>query len=243
MLMDWHEQLTEKLTALSKAEFNYTETNDISQASKIGLDCTGIYMEATVIYFEIKNFEYLLETNGRQKMAQVYTMYHDVLASIAEKTGAFINCYLPEAFLVIYPGTKDNFCHGVRSALKIANAFANDFKKQFSIISGLEFAMGMDHGHIMGTKTLSDNDLERITWFGSCILKAKKICSQCARPYHVGISSILYHNLTEDLLIKKKSILGLTKRIDLWNRVSYQHGKTKKHLYQSNHKISMDETQ
>ena len=72
--MSWKDTLGEKLTAYSKSEFEYIETKDVSDASKISLGCSGIYMEATIIYFEIKNFHYILKENGRRKIAQTYTM-------------------------------------------------------------------------------------------------------------------------------------------------------------------------
>lgn len=239
--MGWQEQLSEKLTALSQAEFNYIESGDVGRSSEIDFGCSGIYMEATVFYFEIKNFEHLLKENGRRKLAQAYTMYHTLLSNIAGRTGGFVNCFSPGVLLVVYPGKEENFSHVVKCALKMAYAISHIFKTQFEFIPGLEFAIGMDHGHIMGTKNISDNSYECLTWFGSCIFKAKRICSQCARPYHVGISSILYHNLTEDLITKKKSILGITKKVDIWTKVTYQHENVKKHLYQTNHKLSLDE--
>lgn len=241
--MSWNDLLKEKLTALSKAEFHYIETHDLGRITEVDLDCSGIYMEATVLYFEIKNFAFLLKENGRRKIAQAYTMYQQVLMAIAEQTGGFVNCFSPEAFLIIYPCKEEESDNPVKAAMKIAHALTNDFKDQFTVIPGLEFAMGLDHGHLMGTKNLSDNKIEHITWFGSSIYKAKRICSQCARPYHVGISSIIYHNLSESLLSKKKSILGITKKVDIWNRVSYQHENVKKHLYQTNNKLSLDEGQ
>lgn len=240
-VMSWQAQLSEKLTALSQTEFHYIESGDVGRSSEIDFGCSGIYMEATVIYFEIKNFEYLLKENGRRKLAQVYTMFHTVLNSITEQTGGFVNCFSPGALLAVYPGKEEINSHAVRCALKMAYAITHDFKTQFEIIPGLEFAIGMDHGHIMGTKNISDNRYEFLSWFGSCIYKAKRICSQCARPYHVGISSILYHNLSEDLISKKKSILGITKKVDIWTKVTYQHENVKKHLYQTNHKLSLDE--
>ena len=75
--MSWKEDLTSKLSALSTAEFEYIETKDINRVSEIDLNCSGIYMEATVIYFEIKNLTYMLKEQGRRKVAQAYTMYHE----------------------------------------------------------------------------------------------------------------------------------------------------------------------
>ena len=105
--MSWKESLDEKLTSLANAEFDYTETYDIQQAANLGVDNSGLYMEATVIYFEIKNIVYILKENGRRKAAQAYTMYSEVLSAIAAHTGGFLNSFSPTAFLIIYPG-KDN---------------------------------------------------------------------------------------------------------------------------------------
>ena len=238
--MSWNETLGNKLSSYADAEFNYIETKDVNDASRIDLGCSGIYMEATVVYFEIKNLAYILKENGRRKTAQIYTMYKEVLAAIAEQTGAFVNCFSPFAFLVVYPG-QDATPNAVRGALKIAHAISEDFKDQFSSMNGLEFAMGLDHGHIMGTKDLSDNGSEHITWFGSCIYKAMRICKECARPFYIGTSGVVYHNLGEGLKTTTRRILGIKKSVDMWTKVTYQYENVKKHLYQTNHKISFDE--
>ena len=239
--MNWQDTLSEKLTALSQAEFEYIETKDVNRASKIDLNNSGIYMEATVVYFEIKNLAFMLKENGRRKVAQTYTMYHEIMATIAEQSGGFVNCFSPNAFLLIFPGGEDTYNKSTVAAIKVATAISQTYKDKFSHITGLEFAMGMDHGHIMGTKNLSDNNVENITWFGTCITKAICICQQCSRPFHVGVSGSIYHGLDESLRIKTRSILGIKKRIEIWTKVTYQYDNVKKHLYQTNHKISLDE--
>ena len=105
----------------------------------------------------------------------------------------------------------------------------------------MEFAIGIDHGHIMGTKNLSDNGNDHLSWFGTCIYKAMRICKECARPFYVGVSGSIYHNLDEDLRIAERRILGIKKKVEIWTRVSYQFDNVKKHLYQTNHRISFDE--
>ena len=239
--MSWKETLGEKLSAYANAEFEYIETKDVNDATKIGLGCSGIYMEASVIYFEIKNFVYVLKENGRRKMAQTYTMFKEVLAAIAEQDQAFVNCFAPNAFLVVYPGRDESMAMAVKGALKIAQALSEDFKQQFSGITALEFSMGLDHGHIMGTKNSSDNGLEHLTWFGTCIHKAMRIAKECSRPFYVGISGSIYHGLGEDLRIVTRRILGIKKSVEIWTKITYQYENVKKHLYQTNHKIALDE--
>ena len=239
--MSWQDSLTEKITALSTAEFDYIETFDVKRESEINLDCSGIYMDSTVIYFEIKNIAYMLKENGRRKVAQAYTMYRTVLAAIAEQTGGFVNCFSPNAFLIIYPGKEESIEKAIKGALKISYALGETYKSQFSHIASLEFSMGMDQGHIMGTKNLSDNGKEHLSWFGTCIYKAMRISKECARPFYVGVSGAIYHNLDDSMRITTRRILGIKKSVEIWTKVTYQYENVKKHLYQTNHKLPLDE--
>ncbi len=239
--MGWKETLADKLSTYADSEFDYIETNNISDASKIDLGCTGIYIEATTIYFEIKNITHLLRENGRRKTAQAYTMFKEVLTAISEQNEGFVNCFSPNAFLVIYPGKEETLKRATEDAMRIASAISEKYKLQFSFITGLEFAMGIDHGHLMGSKNLEDNNNERITWFGTSLYKAMRISKECARPFYIGISGSVYHNLPDELRTTTRRILGIRKSIEMWTKVTYQYENVKKHLYQTNHKISLDE--
>ncbi len=239
--MSWIESLDEKLTQYTNTEFEYIETSDIKEAEKIDYGATGIYMEATVIYFEIKNIPFMLKENGRRKTALAYTMYREVLKTIADKSGAFVNCFAPNAFLVVYPGREDSSPEAVKGAMKIVYALSETYKKQFSTINGLEFSMGLCHGHIMGSKNPSDCGYENMTWFGTCIYKAIRISKECGRPFYIGIPSSLYHTLDEELKRTTRRILGIKKPVEIWNKISYQYENVKKHLYQTNHKIPIED--
>lgn len=240
-MTEWEKALSDKLSKYSEEEFNYIDTKDITKADEIDYGSSGIYMESTIIYLEIKNLQYILKENGRRKAAQAYTMLHTVVKAIAKKNGAIVNCFAPNAILVIYPGKEESSKGAVEDAMRIAQALSETFKHQFSNIAGLEFSMGLDHGHIMGTKNLSDNNFDHISWFGSCIYKAMRICKECARPFYIGISGSIYHSLDESLRIAERRILGIKKKVEIWTKVSYQYENVKKHLYQTNHKISLDE--
>lgn len=239
--MSWTETLGQKLSAYAEEEFDYKETRDVNEASNIDLGASGIYMEATIIYLEIKNIPYILKEHGRRAMARAYTMVSTVLDAVAQDTGAFVNSFSPSAFLVVYPDKDNNIEDGVKGAMKIAYALSEAYKSHFSFIPGFEFAMGVDHGHIMGTKNLSDNGQEHLAWFGSCIYKAMRICKECARPFYIGVSGSIYHSLGDSMRTTQRRILGIKKNVDIWTKVTYQYDNVKKHLYQTNHKISLDE--
>ena len=233
--------LKEKLVKYSESEFHYIDTKDVKEAANIDYECTGIYMESTVVYLEIKNVPYILKEHGRRKAAQVYTMLHTVLVAAADIDGGFVNCFSPNAFLVVFPGKEESIKKAVMCAMRISYSLSDAFKHQFNIVQGMEFAMGVDHGHIMGTKNFSDSNYDHLSWFGSCIHKAMCICNECARPFYIGVSGSIYHNLEENLRIAERRILGIKKKVDIWTKVSYKYDNVKKHLFQTNHKISLDE--
>lgn len=239
--MSGNELLEEKLTKYVDSEFDYIETKDVNDAEKIDFGASGIYMEASIIYFEIKNIAYMLKENGRRKTAVAYTMYNDVLRAIAEQTGAFVNCFSPNAFLIVYPGRDDSITNSVKGAMKIAYALTETYKSQFANIAGFEFAMGLDHGHIMGSKNMSDCGYNHISWFGTSIYKAMKISKECGRPFYIGVPSSMYHSLGESLQRTSRRILGIKKTVDVWNKVTYQYDNVKKHLYQTNHKMPLED--
>lgn len=239
--MSLKDALTQKFGSLSEEQFQYIETNDISRASEIGDSVSGIYMEATVIYLGIKNMSMVVKENGRRKTALAYNMIREVASALAEQDGGFVNCYSPESFLIVFPGKDAANNVAVRCALKIAFALYNTFRPQLAQLAGLEFALGIDHGHIMGTKHKSDDGFGKLVWFGSTICKAKRISFECARPYHVGISSIVFHNLDSELKTTQRRIVGFKKTVEIWTKVSYQYENDKKHLYQTNHKIDFEE--
>lgn len=239
--MSWKEDLGKNLKAYTDTEFDYIQTKDIREAEKINCGSSGIYMEASVIYFTIKNIHYILHEHGRRKAVQGYKMFKEVLSVMAERSGGFVNCFCPTGFLIVYPGDESVNRTAIENAMKISYAIDHEYRNLFSFIPGLEFAMGIDHGHIMGTKTQNENNHEGLTWFGSCIYKAESIAKECARPFYVGITSTMFHALDEDLRVVQRHILGVKKTVDIWAKVSYQYNNEKKHLYQTNHKLSIDD--
>ena len=239
--MNLKQVITEKFGSLSEEDFKYIEANDINRASQVGNNITGIYMEASVVYLGIKSISAVVKENGRRRTALAYAMIHDVAETIAKKNKGFLNCYSPESFLIVFPGKDAANNAAVKASLQIAGALYNTFREQLSSVANLEFAMGIDHGHIMGTRNSSDNGNGHLTWFGSTISKAKRISFECARPYHVGLSSIVFRNINDELKTTQRRIIGIKKTVEMWTKVSYTYDNEKKHLYQTNHKIDLEE--
>ena len=241
--MSFTQQLKEKSAALSEVKFDYTTTSDFNVTSNLNDDCNAIVMEATVIYLEIKNIEVLLKT-GKRLAARVYKLYYNALKRVCQETGGHLNCYSSHGFLMIYPKDKYDMTYVVDVAMKTADLISIGLKDSIEKHSHNNFAMGVDNGNILGTKTTNEIGNSQIAWFGRTIEKAITISHLCQRPFFVGISGTVFHHLDDSIKKTTKRILGIKKEVDMWTRVSYQFENIKKHMYQTNfHRTFEEEAQ
>lgn len=227
------ESIKAKTTSLSDVEFSYSVSSDFSAIDSLDDECSAIVVDGTVIYFEIKNLP-LLQKTSKRLAARVYKMYYHALKEVCKETGGHFNCFSPDSFLLVYPKENHDSSYVVDTALRIADLFSVQLREPFEKHCHLNFSMGIDHGNVLGTKVTSDHNFQHIAWYGTTIDKAKTICQKSLRPFYVGISGTVYHHLNEDLLTTTKHILGIKKRVEIWERVSYEYDNTKRHLYQTN---------
>lgn len=231
--MSLSQKLLEKATQLSDVEFEYSNTCDFNYIDNLHTDCNAIVMEATFIYFEIKNIPLLLKT-GKRLAARVYKIYYNTLQEICKETGGYFNCYSPNSFLLIYPKEKYNVSYVVDIALRTATLFCTTLREIMEKHGHINFAIGIDHGNVLGTKTVNNEKFPQMVWFSADIDKAITIARECQRPFFVGISGTVFHHLDASLQKTNKKILGFNKEVEIWTRISYQFDNVKKHLYQTN---------
>lgn len=231
--MSFLQNVIEKTNQLAEVEFEYHKTKDFSSTELLNEDCTGILTDATVIYFEIKNIDFMLKT-GKRLAARAYKIYYHTLQEICKATGGYFNCYSPKSFLLIYPKEKFDETYVVDTAIKTANLFNITLREAFEKLTHLNFAIGVDHGNILGTKAIDGNGFSHIAWFGKPIEKAITISQLSQRPFFVSITRSVHHQLDDSLKTTTKHILGIKKEVDLWTRMSYQFENVKKYLYQTN---------
>ena len=238
--MSLTQDILAKTTQLSDVDVTYTTTSDFNFIDTLDTNCSAIVMEATVIYFEIKNIPVLLKT-GKRLAARIYKVYYHALQEICKSTGGYFSCYSPYSFLMIYPKHNYNVSYVVDVALKTATLFCTTLRENIEKHSHISFSMGIDYGNILGTKTLSNDKFNQVVWFSPDIEKAITIAHECQRPFFVGISGTIFHHLDDSLKRTSKRILGIKKEVEIWNRVSYEFDNVKKHLYQTNFQKPFEE--
>lgn len=238
--MSIKQTVIDKATALTNAEFSYSVTARFEELNDLDHDCSGIVMDATILYLEIKNLSFLLKT-GKRLAARIYKLYYHTLNEICKETKGFLNCYAPNAFLMIYPKEQHEVADVVDIALKTADLISNGLKDIAELYGHINFSIGVDRGNILGTKTQSDLGSEHISWFGTTINKAIAISHECMKPFYVGLSGTVYQHLDEEHRTATKRILGIKKHVEMWTTMSYQFENVKKHLYQTNFHKSFEE--
>ena len=234
------QNVNDKLNQLAEADFEYSTTDDFNSLESLNNDCTGIVMEANVIYFEINNIDFMLKT-GKRLAARVYKMYYHILHEVCETTGGHLNCYSPKSFLLIYPKEKFDETYVVNVAIKTATLLNVSLRETFEKQTHLNFGIGVDHGNVLGTKAVNENGYPHIAWYGNTIEKAIALSRFSQRPFLVSVSRSVYHHLDESIKTTTKHILGIKKEVNLWTRMSYQFDNVKKHLYQTNAQISFND--
>ena len=238
--MSLTQNILAKTAELSEVDVTYQNTSDFNYIDTLDTNCSAIVMEATVIYFEIKNIPLLLKT-GKRLAARMYKIYYNALQEICKSTGGYFSCDSPCSFLMIYPKHNHNVSYVVDVAIKTATLFCTTLRETIEKNSHLSFSMGIDYGIILGTKTIDNDKFTHVVWFSPDIEKAKTIARECQRPFFVGISGTVFHHLDDSLKKTSKRILGIKKEVDIWNRVSYEFDNVKKHLYQTNFQKPFEE--
>ena len=238
--MSLKQTVIDKTNTLSSAEFSYTVSNSLEKFETLDHDCSGLVMDATVLYFEIKNLPFMLKT-GKRLAARMYKFYYHALREICDKTGGFLNCYSPSSFLMIYPKERFEVADVVDIAIKTADLISTELRETIEQHSHINFGIGVDRGNLLVTKVQSDGQYEHAAWFGTTIDKAMAISHECTKPYYVGISGTVYQHLDEEHRVATKRILGIKKHVDIWSTVTYQFDNVKKHLYQTNFHKSFEE--
>ena len=76
-------------------------------------------------------------------------------------------------------------------------------------------------------------------WYGTCINKAAAISEMCLKPCYLGISGLVYSELSENLKTITRHILGIPKKEPAWIKGIYQFENERKHYYSSNHTIEV----
>lgn len=224
------EEIIKQVKEIITQDFSFLETKDIQSEAISQEKLEAIVISSNVLFVHVKQLMNITENQGKRFAAKIFKLYRQVIQVYAEQTNAIFEIYDPNSFLIIYPGQKEEARIAVKHAMHLTHILTETLKAYAEHFNQMDFAIGIDHGRILGTNE------GRIIWQGMCIEKAKKISEMCLKPYRIGISRMVYSILEENDKVITKHILGMIpQKEEIWLRNSYDFANAHRHFYVTKH--------
>jgi len=218
-------RIENKITEIIDNNFDITDVTTVPNIddSRLTFGNTGLRFEATVLYIDMRESTKLLNKHNRATTAKLHMAYFHTIVSIANSLGGCVRSFNGDGMLVFFQGTtKESLSKAVKSAMKMVymlNSDESKVKKKLEKYSALNFGIGLDDGKILCTKAGKQGSNNRdLVWLGNAVNKSVKIGDKLAEPYHIGISSYVYSNLTDEVKFHKyKDSYGYEREVNMWN--------------------------
>lgn len=228
------DEILSRAIELRDKEFAITETSNLSEVNNLNNEMSAIVSSATVLYINLKNMPYIIKNDGKRAASKTYKIFHEVLEIFAKETNAYLIDHNSSSILMVYPSSIKEIDTHIENAFKLSYVLGKELVKNITQFGSLNFSIGIDHGRILGTKCNNG-----ILWYGTCIDKAAAISELCLKPSYLGISGLIYSEISENLKTITRHILGIPKKEPAWVKGSYQFENERKHYYSSNHTIEV----
>lgn len=223
-------EFTSQVEKNIQQEFTFSETRHIEDKTLSQEQLEAIVVVSNVLFVRINQMATVVDSQGKRAAAKIFRLYRQVIQRFAELTQAHFEIYDSCSFLLIYPDPHEEAPKAVKRAMQLTHILTDSLKAYAEQFNQMDFAIGIDHGRILGTNE------GRIIWQGICIEKAKKISEMCLKPYRIGISGMVYKTLDETDKVVTKRILGMIpKKEEIWLRSSYDFANAHRHYYVTKH--------
>jgi len=207
---------------------NNFEIEDVSivpdiDDSRLTFSNKGLRFEATVLYIDMRESTKILNKHNRSTVAKLHMAYFHTIVKIANSLGGAVRSFNGDGMLVFFQGTtKASLSNAVKAAMKMKYMLTQDesnVKKKLEKYSTLNFGIGLDDGKILCTKVgIAGTNNRDLVWVGNPVNKSVKIGDNLKSPYHIGISSYVYSNLTDEVKYHTtKDNWGNEQKVDMWN--------------------------
>jgi len=205
------------------------EVEDVSYVpdianSKLTYGNTGLQFEGTVLYVDMRGSTAILTKHNRPVVAKIHMAYFHAILKIAQSVNGEVRSFNGDSVLVFFHGNSIPILNNaVYAAMQMAYIISSDdgINSYLSKYSAVNFGIGIDFGHILCTKiglsrTPNNQDL---IWIGHAVNKSTVISDNCKNPYHVGIASVVYNNLNDNIKIStKKNAWGYEEKVNMWTQ-------------------------
>ncbi|MDD2653034.1 MAG: adenylate/guanylate cyclase domain-containing protein [Sulfurimonas sp.] len=194
--------------------------------TKLTFGNKGLRFHSTVLYIDMRESTKVLNNHNRPTVAKLHMAYFHIIVKIAKSLGGEVRSFNGDGMLVFFQGTtKSTLSNAVKAAMKMKYMITQDeiIRKKFEKYSPIDFGIGLDHGKILCTKVgINGTNNRDLVWIGNVVNKSVKVGDKLSSPYHIGISSFVYDNLTDEVKYHvEKDSWGYERKVDMWQESSF----------------------
>lgn len=185
-------------------DYQIIETENIPSPENVGFGKKAYKIQLTSFCIDLRKSTELLRIHDKETCGKIHKSYLTIASKIITENGGQIRSFNGDSVLAFWPAKyKWQVNAAVRAAFQLKWALNTKFSKYFEDYSKLDFGIGIDFGDVYIVKAgLPQNDNNNdLVFLGMCVNYSSMIANQAYGPNHIEISSDVYTNLEEDLLI------------------------------------------
>jgi adenylate cyclase len=223
--MGLKEDITTKVKEIINTNVDIVEVRYVPEITdrKLKFAGSGLKFHTTVLYIDMRDSTEVLNKHNRPTIAKIHKAYLHTTVKIATSLGGEVRSFNGDSVLAFFEGDSIKALNNaVKTAMKIRYMITNTesgINELLSRYSAVDFGIGLDFGKILCTKigVGGDDNTKDLIWIGNAVNKSVVISDECKSPEHIGISEMVYNNLTDDVKFhKEKDHYGFERTTNMW---------------------------
>ncbi|MEW8359704.1 MAG: adenylate/guanylate cyclase domain-containing protein [Candidatus Thiodiazotropha sp.] len=207
--------------------------------SRLTFGNKGLRFEATALFIDMRGSTEILNKHNRTTVSKLHMAYFHTIVRIAKNRYGEVRSFNGDGMLVFFEGTsKQSLNNAVRAAMEMTYMLTQSkVKDSLSKYSEINFGIGLDDGHILCTKVgIAGTNNRDLIWIGNAVNKSVKIGDKLYSPYHIGISSYVYSNLSdENKYHTTKDSWGNENTVNMWKQGTFEYNGNNETYYFTNY--------
>lgn len=202
--MGYIKDLENKIKDYMDGDYEVTETNTIPSAENVPFGKKAFKIQLASLCIDLRKSTDLLRIHDKETCGKIHKSYITIASKIITENGGQLRSFNGDSVLAFWKAQyKSDIDDVVRTAMQLKWALDIKFSKYFEEYSKLDFGIGVDFGDVYIVRAgLPKNDNNNdLVFLGMCVNYSCMIANQAYGPNHVEISTDVYSNLSESLLM------------------------------------------
>jgi adenylate cyclase len=202
--MGYIKDLENKIKDYMDGDYEVTETENIPAPENVPFGKKAFKIRLTSLCIDLRKSTDLLKVHDKETCGKIHKSYIAIASKIISENGGQLRSFNGDSVLAFWKAKyKSDIEDAVRTAMQLKWALDIKFSKYFEEYSKLDFGIGVDYGDVYIIRAgLPKNDNNNdLVFLGMCVNYSCMIANQAYGPNHVEISTDVYSNLTENLLM------------------------------------------